>query len=33
MVARHVIEAAQRGLRTRTALYLDAMERFKGIRH
>jgi hypothetical protein len=29
VVARHIIEMAQRGVRTKTALYLNTMQEFK----
>ena len=31
VVARHIIHAAQRGIRTKTALYLSAMAEFKSV--
>ena len=33
LLARHIIEAAQRGMRTKTALYLSAMIEFKAHLH
>jgi hypothetical protein len=33
MVARHIVEEAQRGVRTKTALYLTTMEEFKANPH